>query len=79
MSPRISQALTAAEIGNRAYYTRPIHRHPAMAPYTEGLELPMTDVLASTHLAIPMNPFLAADQAAEVTRCVERALTQRAA
>ena len=75
----ISQALSAAEIGNRAYYTRPIHRHPAMIPYVEALELPMTDVLASTHLAIPMNPFLTADQATEVTRCVERALTQRAA
>ena len=75
----ISQALSAAEIGNRAYYTRPIHRHPAMAPYVEALELPMTDVLASTHLAIPMNPFLTAAQATEVTRCVERALAQRAA
>ena len=40
----ISQALSAAEIGNRAYYTRPIHRHPAMTPYVEALELPMTDV-----------------------------------
>ena len=32
----ISQALSAAEIGNRAYYTRPIHRHPAMAPVRRG-------------------------------------------
>ena len=78
-SPRSRRRSSAAEIGNRAYYTRPIHRHPAMVPYVEALELPMTDVLASTHLAIPMNPFLTADQAAEVTRCVERALTQRAA
>ena len=73
----ISQALTEAEIGNRAYYTRPIHHHPAMAPYADGVELPMTDALAATHLAIPMNPFLTAGQAAEVTRCVEQALAQR--
>ena len=75
----ISAGLTAADIGNRAYYTRPIHRHPAMAPYVAGVELPMTDALASTHLAIPMNPFLTEEQAVEVTRCVERSLEQRAA
>jgi len=31
-----------------------------------GAELPATDELAATHLAIPMSPVLSAEQAAEV-------------
>jgi dTDP-3-amino-3,4,6-trideoxy-alpha-D-glucose transaminase len=75
----ISAALSAAEIGNRAYYARPLHRHPALAPYAHGVELPFTDALASTHLAIPISAVLTASQAAEVTGCVERALAEGAA
>jgi dTDP-4-amino-4,6-dideoxygalactose transaminase len=76
---QISGALTAAEIGNRAYYRRPIHHHPAMAPYAPAVELPATDQLARTHLAIPMSPVLRSADALQVTRCIEGAIAGRAA
>ena len=46
----------------------PTHRQPAMRPYADGVELPATDELARTHLAIPMSPVLSREQAAEVDR-----------
>jgi dTDP-4-amino-4,6-dideoxygalactose transaminase len=76
---RISRALSDAAIGNKVYYRPPVHRHPAMAPYAEGVELPATDRLALTHLAIPMSPVLSAGDAAEVTEHVRAALAARAA
>jgi dTDP-4-amino-4,6-dideoxygalactose transaminase len=75
----IARALSAAEIGNKTYYRPPLHRHPAMAPYANGVELPVTEQLALTHLAIPMSPVLTAADAAEVTRCIESAVATRAA
>ncbi len=75
----ISRALSAAEIGNKVYYRPPIHRHRAMAPYAEGVELPVTEQLALTHLAIPIGPTLSAAGAAEVTACVQSAIGQKAA
>jgi len=76
---QISRALSDAGIGNKVYYRPPIHRHRAMAPYAERAELPVTDELAFTHLAIPMSPVLSAVQAAEVTRHVRSALAAEAA
>ena len=40
----------------------------------DGVELPVTDDLARTHLAIPMSPVLTAEQAAEVTAAVRAVL-----
>ncbi len=70
-SPRvdaISAALTEHGIGNKVYYRPPVHEHPAMAPWAPAHALPATAELALTHLAIPVNPALSAEQAAEVTR-----------
>ena len=75
----IAAALTARDIGNKAYYRSPIHRHPAMAPYPPAVDLPGTDQLARTHLAIPMSPVLSAAQATEVTDCIAAALQKSAA
>jgi dTDP-4-amino-4,6-dideoxygalactose transaminase len=71
---RISAALTEAGIGNKIYYRPPIHRHPAMQPYSVGTDLPVTDELALTHLAIPMSPVLGRDHAQEITRVIAGAL-----
>ncbi|MGH2910141.1 MAG: DegT/DnrJ/EryC1/StrS family aminotransferase [Solirubrobacteraceae bacterium] len=71
----ISAALTEARIASKVYYRPPIHRHPAMAPYADGVELPFTDQLALTHLAIPFNPWLSEEQAARVTGQVATAVT----
>jgi dTDP-4-amino-4,6-dideoxygalactose transaminase len=63
----LAEAFAAAGIGARAYYRLPVHRQPAMREWGAAADLPVTDELAATHLAIPMSPVLTAEQAAEVT------------
>lgn len=70
----IGAALGAAGHGWKAYYRTPVHRQPAMAPWGAGAELPATDEVARTHLAIPMSPLLDAAQAAEVTGTIRASL-----
>jgi dTDP-4-amino-4,6-dideoxygalactose transaminase len=41
-----------------------------MAELGAGADLPVTDEVARTHLAIPMSAVLSAEQAAEVTAAV---------
>ena len=68
-------ALNDAGIGARGYYRTPLHRQVALAPWVPvGLELPATDALARTHLAIPMNPLLDRAAADEVVAGVRAAL-----
>ena len=57
-------------IGCKAYYRRPVHRQPAMQAFAQGVELPVTDEVARTHLALPMSPLLSAGQAREVVAAV---------
>ena len=66
-------ALQSAGIGCKPYYRRPLHRQPALEAYAAGVELPVTDALAESHLAIPMSPVLGAEQAAAVVAAVEGA------
>jgi dTDP-3-amino-3,4,6-trideoxy-alpha-D-glucose transaminase len=47
-----------------------VHRQPAMAEFGAGAELPATDELARTHLALPMGPLLTQDQVQEVVRAL---------
>ena len=54
----------------------PAHRQPAMAEWGAGVELPVTEELARTHLAIPMSPVLSDEQAAEVVAAVRSARLQ---
>ena len=68
-------ALAGAGIGARAYYDVPLHRQPALAPWVPAdLDLPATDALAATHLAIPMSPLLDRAAADEVVAAVRAAL-----
>ena len=71
----IADALSRAQIGNKIYYRPPLHRHRAMLPYADGVELPVTDELALRHLAIAFNPRLSEADAAEVTQAVAGALS----
>jgi dTDP-4-amino-4,6-dideoxygalactose transaminase len=65
--------LREAGIEARGYYRTPLHRQEAMAPYVPaGLELPITDELARSHLALPMSPVLTAEQAAAVVDALAR-------
>jgi dTDP-4-amino-4,6-dideoxygalactose transaminase len=66
----LGAALKGAGIGQKAYYRTPVHRQPAMLGYAEGIELPATEEVAATHLAIPMNPALDAAQIDRVVAAV---------
>jgi dTDP-4-amino-4,6-dideoxygalactose transaminase len=74
----LAAALRAAEIGHKAYYRVPIHRQPAMRELGQSVDLPVTDDLARTHLAIPMSPILTVDQAAEVASAARAVLAPTA-
>ncbi len=54
------KALNEAGVQARAYYRVPLHRQPAMAPFIKlsgrTPELPVTDEIARTGLALPISP-----------------------
>jgi dTDP-4-amino-4,6-dideoxygalactose transaminase len=68
----VLHALNSAGIQARAYYRTPLHRQPAMARFVNAdpahpqVELPVTDRLAATNIALPISPVLGPEQAAEV-------------
>jgi dTDP-4-amino-4,6-dideoxygalactose transaminase len=69
-----------AERGVRArgYYRTPVHRQPAMASFAaRAAELPATDELARTNIALPMSPVLSSDQVREVVAAAAAATGQR--
>jgi dTDP-3-amino-3,4,6-trideoxy-alpha-D-glucose transaminase len=66
-------ALQGAGIGARGYYRTPVHRQPAMARWGAGVELPFSDELARTHLALPISAALTRDQVDEVVAAVRDA------
>ncbi|HEV2821438.1 MAG TPA: DegT/DnrJ/EryC1/StrS family aminotransferase [Solirubrobacteraceae bacterium] len=74
---QLAAGLSERGIGHKAYYRTPVHRQPAMREYSGGLDLPATDEVARTHLAIPMSPVLDADQARTVAGAVTEALGAR--
>jgi dTDP-3-amino-3,4,6-trideoxy-alpha-D-glucose transaminase len=72
---RLESALAAAGIGHKPYYRTPVHRQQAMRDWGDGVHLPATDHAAATHLAIPMSPVLAREQAEEVVAAVRESQT----
>jgi dTDP-3-amino-3,4,6-trideoxy-alpha-D-glucose transaminase len=67
MADDLAAALGQSQIGARGYYRVPIHRQPATAHFAPpDLELPGTDEVARTHLALPMGPELSEDDVREV-------------
>jgi dTDP-3-amino-3,4,6-trideoxy-alpha-D-glucose transaminase len=67
---RLESALADAGIGHKAYYRAPVHRQDAMRQWGAGVELPVTDEAARTHLAIPFSPVLRREQVDEVVAAV---------
>ena len=67
---RLAEALKARGIGFKAYYRTPVHLQPAMAEYGQGYDLPATDAVAASHLAIPVSAVLTREQAEEVVGAV---------
>jgi dTDP-4-amino-4,6-dideoxygalactose transaminase len=72
----LAAALRAAGVGHKAYYRVPVHRQPAMREWGAGADLPATDELARTGLAIPISPVLSGEQAGEVVAAVRAARLQ---
>jgi dTDP-4-amino-4,6-dideoxygalactose transaminase len=66
-------ALGEREINARSYYRTPVHRQPAIEPLAGGVELPATDELARTNLAVPMGPTIGRDEAEQVVAALEQA------
>ncbi len=74
-APALVQALGDQDVQARGYYRTPLHRQPAMAPFVPaGLELPYTEELAATNLALPMSPVLTDDDVQAVVGAVKRAV-----
>ena len=67
-------ALARAGVEARAQYRTPVHLQPAMSQWGAGVDLPATEQLARTNLAIPMSPVLTGDDANEVTEAVRAAV-----
>jgi dTDP-4-amino-4,6-dideoxygalactose transaminase len=57
--------LSERGIGSRRYYDVPLHRQPAMARFARG-ELPGSDEIARTNVALPMGTALTEQQVREV-------------
>jgi dTDP-3-amino-3,4,6-trideoxy-alpha-D-glucose transaminase len=70
----LAAGLAEAGIGHKAYYRVPVHRQPAMLEYGRDVDLPATEEVARTHLAIPMSPLLDRAQADEVATAARAAV-----
>jgi dTDP-4-amino-4,6-dideoxygalactose transaminase len=76
---RLAAALGEAGVQARGYYRTPIHRQPSMARWAGDVELPVTDELARTNLALPISPVLSAEQAREITAAIAMVLSGKQA
>ena len=65
---RLLDILNSAGIQARGYYRTPLHQQPAMRRFVDGrtAQLPVTDELARTNIALPISPVLTAAQVAEI-------------
>ncbi|HET9718705.1 MAG TPA: DegT/DnrJ/EryC1/StrS family aminotransferase [Solirubrobacteraceae bacterium] len=71
---RLLGALQERGVQARSYYRTPLHRQPAMRQFAPaGLDLPATERLAATNLALPISPVLGAEQAREVVAAIAAA------
>ena len=69
----LAEALRAKDIGASGYYRTPVHKQEAMAQWGAGVQLPVTDELARTHLAIPISAAMTRAQVEEVVEAVRDA------
>ena len=73
---RLAAGLAAAGVESRAYYTTPLHRQPALAPYAPAGALPGAERAAAASLALPMGPALGEEDVATVVAAAGAALGQ---
>lgn len=67
---RLAEGLAQRGIEARAYYSTPVHRQPAMAPYAPAEPLFETDRAAEEILALPMGPGLGAGDISAIAAAV---------
>lgn len=71
---RLLGSLRERGVQARSYYRTPLHRQAALREFAPpGLELPATERLAATNLALPISPVLGEDQVAEVVAAIAAA------
>jgi dTDP-4-amino-4,6-dideoxygalactose transaminase len=76
-APELVVALAEQGVEARGYYRTPLHRQPALAACAPpGLELPLTEELAATNLALPMGPSLSDQDVRSVAAAVARAAAE---
>ena len=69
----LQASLAQAGIESRGYYRTPVHRQVAMRPWGAGADLPATDELARTHLALPISAAITREQVQQVVGAVRDA------
>jgi dTDP-3-amino-3,4,6-trideoxy-alpha-D-glucose transaminase len=76
----LAGSLGDAGVQARGYYRTPVHLQPGMERYGgESVDLPATDEIARTNIALPMGPDLSDAQVDEVVGAVRSALAAAAA
>jgi dTDP-4-amino-4,6-dideoxygalactose transaminase len=63
---QLAERLGEHGVSARGYYRTPVHRQPAMARFGAHADLPATEQLAATNLALPMGPALDPEAVGEV-------------
>jgi dTDP-3-amino-3,4,6-trideoxy-alpha-D-glucose transaminase len=65
--------LNEAGIQSRGYYRKPVHRQQGMEQHGRDADLPVTDEVAASNLALPMGPELSEEQVQTVVHAVAEA------
>ncbi|MCQ8240475.1 DegT/DnrJ/EryC1/StrS family aminotransferase [Rhizosaccharibacter radicis] len=68
-------ALRARGISSAVYYPRPLHRQPAYEPHHDGAPLPVSEMLASRIMALPMHPELSDRDVTRICAAVAEAVS----
>lgn len=71
----LCERLAREGVQARGYYRTPVHRQAAMAPWRGSADLPATEELARTNLALPMSPVLGTERAQRVVAAIASALS----
>ena len=71
---RLVAELAKGSVEARAYYTVPLHRQPALAPYDPPASLPEAESASAETVALPMGPSLEPAQIDQVHAAVAGAL-----
>ena len=72
----IGQQLKIRGVPTAIYYTTPLHKMPAFAPYAPEDGLPVTEAICQDILSLPMHPYLTPDQMAYICDCFEACVSE---